>query len=119
MHNVVSIHDRYLQDDLPTRLGGLAANLARVSSFSKNMANKDAVYGLLEESKYFIEWSAGEAETDIAVQLIELQVQLARWQCHWPSIWNDPARQENFARQARLWSDRVLEASGVLDISGR
>jgi hypothetical protein len=115
MNNLATIRDRYQKDDLPTRLGGLAANLARVSSFSKNSANNDAVYGLLEESKYFIEWSAAEAETDVAVQLIELQVQLARWQCNWTSIWSDAARREDFIRQVRRWSDRILEASGVLD----
>jgi hypothetical protein len=116
MTDVISIRDRYLQDDLQTRLGGLAANLARIGSFSKNVANLNAVYGLLEESKYFIEWSAGETETDVAVQLVELQVQLARWQCAWASVWNDPACREDVARQARLWSDKVLEVSGVPDI---
>jgi hypothetical protein len=115
MNNLATIRDRYQQDDLATRLGGLAANLARVSSFSKNVANNDAVYGLLEESKYFIEWSAGEADTDVAVQLVELQLLLARWQCTWASIWSDAARREDLARQARLWSDKVLDVSGILE----
>ena len=115
MNNLATIRDRYQQDDLAIRLGGLAANLARVSSFSKNVANNDAVYGLLEESKYFIEWSAGEADTDVAAQLVELQVQLARWQCTWASIWGDAARREDLARQARIWSDKVLDVSGILE----
>jgi len=113
MNSLATIRDRYQQDDLATRLGGLAANLARVSSFSKNSANNDAVYGLLEESKYFIEWSAGDADPDVAVQLVQLHVPLARWQRHWASIWSDAARREDLARQARLWSDKVLDVSGI------
>ncbi|MBH0198040.1 MAG: hypothetical protein HP497_01305 [Nitrospira sp.] len=115
MNDLTAVRERFQQDDLPTRLGGLAANLARVSSFSKNVNNKDAVYGLLEESKYFIEWSAGEADAERAADLVELQVQLSRWQYHWPSLWDDSTRRENLTTQARLWSDRVLQASGILD----
>lgn len=115
MNNFASIRDRYMRDELPTRLGGIAANLARVSSFSKNPANKDAVYGLLDESKHFIEWAAGETAVDVTIQLVELQVQLARWQYNWASIWDDVRRREEISQQARLWSDKVLEVSGLLD----
>ena len=66
MRDVRSIRDRYLKDAIPTRLGGLAANLARVSSFAKNPGNRDAVYLLLDESKWFIEWTAAETEIDTA-----------------------------------------------------
>jgi hypothetical protein len=69
------------------------------------------VYGLLEESKYFLEWSAGEADTESAAQSVELQVQLSRCNTIGP-----PSRREILAQQARLWSNRVLEASGVLNI---
>lgn len=34
MDNLAARRERFQQDHLPTRLGGLAANLARVSSFS-------------------------------------------------------------------------------------
>ena len=49
------LRERYLEDDLPTRLGGLATNLARIQSFSHHSGNQAAVECLLEESKLFIE----------------------------------------------------------------
>jgi len=52
---------------------------------------------------------------DVTVQLVELQVQLARWQYNWASIWDDVGRREEVSQQARLWSDKVLEVSGLLD----
>lgn len=72
-----SIQERYLQDDLPTRLGGLAMNLARIQSFSHHSGNQAAVERLLEESKLFIEWTAGEIDIDSAAELVTMQIQLA------------------------------------------
>ena len=83
MQNLGRIRERYLRDDVATRLGGIAANLARVSSFSKSPVNKEAVNGLLDESKYFIEWTAEETGSDTAAELVELQVQIACWQHRW------------------------------------
>jgi hypothetical protein len=106
--------ERYLRDALPVRLGGLAANLRRVGSFAQHEANRDAVEGLLDESKYFIEWTAGEAEVGIAAELVELQVQLARWQRNLASIWADLEQRRQVSEQSRAWSDRVLDLSGLL-----
>ena len=39
--------ERYLRDALPVRLGGLAANLRRVSSFAQHAANREAIESLL------------------------------------------------------------------------
>ena len=108
------IRERYLRDELPIRLGGLAANLARIKSFSSNMANCDVVEGLLEESKFFIEWTVADAEVNTAAELVEIQIQLARWQHAWASIWADFAQRMKVAEQSRVWSDRVLDMSGLL-----
>lgn len=106
--------ERYLCEAVPTRLGELAANLARIRSFSNNNLNRDAVASLIEESKFFIEWTAMDAGIDQAAELVELQVQLAHWQLGWSKIWTDDARRTNVAEQAKVWSDRVLEMSGLL-----
>ena len=50
-----AIRERYLRDTLPLRLGGLAANLARIKSFSDHPDHYDVVENLLNESKFFIE----------------------------------------------------------------
>jgi hypothetical protein len=114
MKDYAAIHARYLRDDLPIRLGGLAANLRRVQSFTRNDANCEVVESMLDESKHFIEWTAAEADIDKAAELVELQVQLARWQNKWHDIWNDPVRRREVAEQSGRWSDRVLELSGLL-----
>jgi hypothetical protein len=115
MKDYTTIHQRYMRDELPIRLGGLAANLRRVKSASGRDENCAAVEGLLDESKHFIEWTAAEADIDKAAELVELQVQLARWQYKWHEIWNDPVRRREVAEQSGRWSDRVLELSGLME----
>jgi hypothetical protein len=114
MMNRETRRERYLRDALPIRLGGLAANLRRVGSFAQHAANREAVEGLLDESKYFIEWTAGEAEVAAAAELVELQIQLARWQRNLERIWADTQQRQQVSEQSRAWSDRVLDLSGLL-----
>jgi hypothetical protein len=95
----------------------LAANLSRIKSFAAHDASRDAVESLIDESKYFIEWTAADAETQTAAELVSLQIQLARWQCNWSRIWADPERRRLFAEESSVWSTRVLELSGLLRAS--
>lgn len=108
------LRQRYLRDPSPVRLGGLAANLARIESFSDHVEHRDVVQSLLEESKFLIEWAAPDAGLNIQAELAELQIQLARWQLNWTEIWSDSERRMAVAAQAQRWSKRVLEMSGLL-----
>jgi len=110
-----AIRERYLRDNVAVRLGGLAANLLRINSFASRETNSTVVESLLDESKFFIEWTAREVEIERAAELVELQVQLARWQHNWLSIWNDSIQRKRVAEQSHLWSTRVLDMSGLLD----
>lgn len=114
MKDWTPIQERYLRDSVPVRLGGLAANLRRIKSFSAQEASREAVGTLIEESKYFIEWTARDTQIETAAQLVELQIQLARWQRNWPQIWSDSSRRQQIAEQSLAWSERVLEFSGLL-----
>jgi hypothetical protein len=114
MKDWTAIRERYMRDDLPVRLGGLAANLSRIKSFSANEKSRDTVASLIDESKMFIEWTAAQAETETAAKLVELQVQLALWQLQWQSIWSDSSKRDQFAEQSSAWSKQVLEMSGLL-----
>ena len=109
-----AIQERYLRDALPVRLGGLAANLARIKSFSDHPDHCDVVESLLNESKFFIEWTAPEAGLELQAELVELQLQLACWQLNWKNIWDDPVQRGAVAGKARIWSERVLERSGLV-----
>ena len=114
MKDWTQIKERYLRDDLPVRLGGLAANLSRIKSFSANEASHAVVESLIDESKMFIEWTASQAEVHTAEKLVELQIQLARWQLQWKTIWSDASKRSQVAEQSATWSKMVLEMSGLL-----
>lgn len=114
MKDQTVIKQRYMRDSLPVRLGGLATNLARVKSFSDHADHSQVVESLLDESKFFIEWTAPDAELAVQAQLAELHIQLAQWQHRWSEIWKDPALRANVAEAAQVWSTKVLEMSGLL-----
>lgn len=79
MKNLELIRARYLQDNLPRRLGALAANLARIASFSKLNKSGNVIESLLRESTYFIEWTGKDANLELQDKLVQLQIRLAWW----------------------------------------
>ena len=111
MKNLSDRRSRYLADDIPVRLGGIAANLARVASSASNPANRPAILGMIEESKWFIEWAAPSLEIDIAARLAEIQVSLAMIE----SRINQGMPASEIADQAACWSEEILNMSGLLD----
>ncbi|WP_445173530.1 hypothetical protein [Microcoleus sp.] len=75
------------------------------------------IENLLQESKLFIEWTAQDAEIEIAAELIELHIQLAWWQYSWAGIWEDAEQRMRVGEQARIWSEKVLNMSGLLAVN--
>jgi len=115
MKDLSIVQERYLRDNLSIRLGGLAANLARIRSFSDNPDHGDVVANLIEESKFFIEWTALDTELETQAELVEIQVELALWRLRWQDIWIDAKRRTAMGRQAGNWSSWVLVRSGILE----
>lgn len=111
--------DRYMRDHFPIRLGNLASNLARIDSIAKHPALSESANSVVIESKFFIEWTAIDASLSQQTELLELQRMLARWGLAWNEIWNDSERRGSIAAEARQWSNRVLELSGLLQTSTR
>ena len=111
MKDIASRKERFLLDDFPIRLGGIAANLARVVSFAGNPANRQAVLDLLDESKWFIEWAAPTADIDTAARLVEIQIQLA---CHERDLLSGKDDIDLLVSNAAKWRDETLEMSGLL-----
>lgn len=105
---------RYLTDSVQVRLGGLAANLARVESFSDNEEHRDVVLELIEESKYFIEWSAPEVALPFQAELVHYQLTLALWQKQWHDLWSDPVKRITMMQTVGEWAQRILHESGLL-----
>ncbi len=112
-----TLKKRYLRGQLPISLGNLASNLARIKSRSQNAANGELIESLLQESKLFIEWTAQDAEIEIAAELVELQIQLACWQNSWARIGEDATQRMKVGEQGRIWSGKVLNMLGLLAVN--
>ena len=103
------IRQRLLRDPLPHQLGALAADLARIASFSENSVNHDAVTSLLEEGKFFAEWIAPTASPDAQALLAEVQRSLIRWEQAWHLDEPVPAMRDEAVRL----SDELLAVAGL------
>lgn len=114
MTRLDAIRERYLRGDFNVRLGGLAANLARLASFSNLTKRRESVGYLLEESKWFIEWTGPDVSLGVQAELVDLQIRLAVWHRAWQQGQMDEVRLQDMASQARTWSNRLLELSGLL-----
>jgi hypothetical protein len=106
---------RYLLDPLPKRLGALAADLARVASSARHPVRADSVALMLEEGQHFIEWVATDTTPEIAAELVEIQIMLALWRRAWPQAQRSPSQRALLSFQAKKWSDKVLDFSGLLN----
>jgi len=113
--NLEERKERYMRDSEPIRMGGLAANLARIKSFSENDDNATVVFHLLEESKYYIEWAGLEMDVNSVIQLIDLQRKISGWQLRFDTVWADKARRKMLARASARWSSIILKKSGLLE----
>jgi hypothetical protein len=112
MSNLENLRQRYLKDGIPIRLAGLAANLLRIADFSKNVNHREVVSSIVNESKWFIEWTAAELEVERAAELVQLQLLLASWDFQSHERWQFEEWRSSLAAQARAWSERILQMSG-------
>ncbi len=106
MGNLDEIKNRFMKDNLAIRLGGLASNLARIRSFAQKSNNQKIVRDLIEESKFFIEWTAPEASLPIQEDLVNLQIQLAL------RTYSEDTKE--LSEFAEVWSEKILKLSGLL-----
>ena len=113
MIDMAAKRSRYMRDTIPVRLGGLAANLERVNSFSSNSKHNEAVSNILNESRYFIEWTTTETDAEIQHELVELQLKMSIWIRTWETVWNDPASRSKMAKESSEWSENILRFAGL------
>jgi hypothetical protein len=107
---------RFQSDNTSIRLGHIASNLARIRTFC-NTAYPEAVESVTDETVCFIEWTAEEIEPEYAEELVNIQIQLARWKLTFDRLWSDDSERTNMSKQASAWSGRVLDMSGLLSES--
>jgi hypothetical protein len=107
--------ERFLRDPLPVRLAGLAADLARVASSARHLTGADSAAAMLEESQYLIEWTAAEAEPEIAADLVDIQRLIVLWRKAWPDAQTNRTQRTLLSVQAKKWADQVLGYSGLVE----
>jgi hypothetical protein len=104
---------RFLRDPLPRRLGGLAATFGRISSSARRSSDPAVVVDLLDEARRLIEWTAGEVEPEAAGELVRIQILLTLWQKAWESASKNSQQRLLLSLQAKDWSDKALDFSGL------
>lgn len=114
MKDMEKLRSRFLRDPLPRRLGGLAATLGRISSSARNSTDPQIVSNLLDEAKHLIEWTAAEMEPESAFELVRMQTLIALWQRAWDEASQAPKQRILLSVQAKEWSDRALDFSGLV-----
>lgn len=114
IQNKEKIRERFLRDPLPQRLGGLAATFGRISSVARKSSDPENVTRLLEEAKYLIEWTAADAEPEVAAELVTIQTLVSLWLKSWEKTNQTKEQRTLLSFQAKLWSDRAMDFSGLL-----
>lgn len=112
--NLTQLHKRFIKETPSRQLGALAANLARIASFSDNPQHREIVSYLLEESKWFVEWIVPGVNLGLQEILVELQIQLALQHRNWSNIQSQDERRRMIAKDMRAWSVRLIELSGII-----
>jgi len=114
MPNKEKLRERYLRDPLPRRLGGLAATLGRISSSARDTSDPASVARLLQEAKYLIEWTAAEAEPEVAAELVSMQRLIILWIKAWEKESHSREQCILLSVQAKDWADKAMDYSGLL-----
>ena len=107
------LHDRFMRDPLPRRLGGLAATLGRISSSARKTSDPAVVADLLDEARRLIEWTAGETDPETASELVRIQTLLTIWQKAWDTASQIPQQRLLLSLEAKNWSDKAVDFSGL------
>ncbi|WP_414569375.1 hypothetical protein [Nostoc sp. CCY 9925] len=115
MIEVTPKQEIFMQDDVTTRLRRLATHLSQIQSLWTQGSSKDLILALVDESRYFIEWTVPDMvkadDIDRACELVDLVRLLTRWLFHWDDIWTDAEQKQSASAQISYWLERVLEIS--------
>ncbi len=114
MKNKQKLHERFMRDPVPQRLGGLSATLGRISSSARTSSDPAQVANLLDEAKHLIEWTAADTDPETAAELVSMQRLIVLWQKAWATTGATAEQRILLATQAKHWSDQTLGFSGLL-----
>ena len=114
------VRERFLRDATPVRLGGIAATLARIESFSADAESIDIVEELIEETRCFVGWVSGDdLSAESAGLLSALDGRLQFWQQKLRGIRSSDNDRRSLAQEAAVFSARLLELSALAALRAR
>src|SRR2546423_10788066 len=97
-----SLYGRYMRDPLPIRLGNLSSSLGRLADSIDRPERRQIALDMIDECKWFIEWTGAEAQTEVAADLVRIQVILAGWQRTLADLTKAESDTAEYANKARL-----------------
>ena len=106
MRDLKKMHERFIRDTSPVRMGNLASDLLRLSQWIRRGHNDEAIVDLMRQIAWLMEWSGDLASAELA----DMQREICRWRRVWPV---EQAR-HILALRASQMSHRILEGSGLL-----
>ncbi len=109
-----ALKERYLRDEVPTRLGNLASSIKRLGYFVGKKKHDAAVHQLFQECRFFSEWTAPDASHETRSDLATLQRDLNEWQKQFQNTNGDDLWRGEINAACERWSNRILEISGLL-----
>lgn len=107
MEDYESMREAYVSQPAAMRMGHLASDLLRLSLWVKMGRDSKAVLDLMSRIAWLMEWNPEHASEELA----DMQREICRWRRIWPLEPAGPL----LAFRAEVMSNRVLEASGLLD----
>src|SRR3989338_6170017 len=113
MNDLESIRKRLMREEPKKRLGHLAADLLRIANFIESGSANEAK-PIIRESKWFAEWIAPEVDLETQQFLVTAQSFLALKEVQWPFWVSNPEQVSSTASTIRIWSNNLLQKSGLL-----
>ena len=107
--------ERFDRQSLPMRVGSIAADLQRIASFSRHFENRPAVDTMIQEARFFIEWTAPYTDNRTQEDLAACQRVLTRWRRALDQVWADERHRSLICETAQEWANVLLQDSGMLE----
>jgi hypothetical protein len=68
----------------------------------------------LDEAKHLIEWTAADVEPEAAAEFVRMQTMITLWRGAWEEASQNPKQRIILSVQAKEWSDKVVDFSGLV-----
>ncbi len=111
---MINYSESFTKESPARQLGALAATLGRIASSAEKTTRTKAIPHMLNECLQFIEWTISYQPENKRNELKNISVMLKLWRDGWEHAQAEEHLRALLSLQAKQWSDRTLELSGLL-----